>query len=159
MAEQKMTRREHDETELAAPQGNQQDAMAIATTRAAQEVQAAMVVAKRFPRDAMIAERRILAYLADGANAGREELAKHAGGKLTLGRNAVDALVSAGLLKATGIGSKGDPRLFSLVTRSNALSSGASGRGLPPEPEEPAAPDADPASLFGDLTAYAERML
>jgi hypothetical protein len=34
--------------------------MAIATTRAAQEVQAAMVVAKRFPRDSLQAERRIL---------------------------------------------------------------------------------------------------
>lgn len=36
------------------------DAMAIATTRAAQEVQAAMVVAKRFPRDTLESERRIL---------------------------------------------------------------------------------------------------
>jgi len=38
----------------------QQDAMAIATTRAAQEVQAAMVIAKKFPRDVIQAERRIV---------------------------------------------------------------------------------------------------
>ena len=36
------------------------EAMAIATTRAAQEVQAAMVIAKKFPRDAIQAEKRIL---------------------------------------------------------------------------------------------------
>ena len=34
--------------------------MDIATTKAAQEVQAAMVVAKRFPRDVVTAERRII---------------------------------------------------------------------------------------------------
>lgn len=38
----------------------QDSSMAIATTRAAQEVQAAMVIAKKFPRDIFEAERRIL---------------------------------------------------------------------------------------------------
>ena len=56
---QQLARRESDETSLAQSSPDQ-DAMAIATTRAAQEVQAAMVVAKRFPRDVVLAERRIM---------------------------------------------------------------------------------------------------
>jgi len=48
-----------DETGLALRPADEQ-AMAIATTRAAQEVQAAMVVAKRFPRDVYAAEKRIM---------------------------------------------------------------------------------------------------
>ena len=50
-----------ERTELAQRSGgNQEGALAIATTRSAQEVQAAMVVAKRFPRDMFAAQARIL---------------------------------------------------------------------------------------------------
>jgi len=59
MQKNQMQRREEGGGELNIRPADDQ-AMAIATTRAAQEVQAAMVVAKRFPRDTFAAEKRIM---------------------------------------------------------------------------------------------------
>ena len=75
-----LTRRQNDDDaplgRPAAPEG--QDAMMIATTRAAQEVQAAMVVAKRFPRDVFAAEKRILDACKRPGFAARTEIAHEA---------------------------------------------------------------------------------
>ena len=61
MAKNEMARRERDDGDMPlAPSGDADRAMMIATTRAAQEVQAAMIIAKKFPRDVFAAEKRIL---------------------------------------------------------------------------------------------------
>lgn len=74
----------------------------------------AMTIAEpKFMADQRAAEQRILRYVAMlGRPATREELAKHSGRLVSIGRAAVDALSSGGLLSVRGAGTRADPRLY-----------------------------------------------
>lgn len=71
--------------------------------------------------DQRIAEQRILTYLADGKCVGRNLIAQHSGRRVVIGRAALDALVSADLVKTSGSGAKGDPRLFWVDPSQNGM--------------------------------------
>ncbi|MGA7094760.1 MAG: AAA family ATPase [Candidatus Cybelea sp.] len=65
--------------------------------------------------DQRAAEQRILRYAGMVQRpATREELARHSGRLNSIGRAAVDGLVTAGLLVASGKGTRSDPRVYAL---------------------------------------------
>jgi hypothetical protein len=61
------------------------------------------------------AEQSILSALQLGRKMARKELASIPSNGTSVGRNAVDALLSSGQIEATGTGTKGDPRLYQRV--------------------------------------------
>lgn len=65
--------------------------------------------------DRRIAEQRLLDLTSDGEARTREELARAAGRRVRVGRDAIDSLVSQGFLTCEGSGAKGDPRLYRAV--------------------------------------------
>jgi hypothetical protein len=70
----------------------------------------------KFIADRRVAENRIVEMLKDEPMARRHELAQRCGRPATVGRAAVDSLVMAGVIKASGDGTKKSPRCYSLVS-------------------------------------------
>jgi hypothetical protein len=78
------------------------------------------VTGDKWLADQRIAEQRILDYLADGKRVSRQEASQHSGRRGVIGRAALDALVSAGMVESAGTGAKGDPRQFWVRSLENA---------------------------------------
>jgi hypothetical protein len=68
-----------------------------------------------------IAEQAIVAYLVEHESATRHELANNCGRRASIGRQAVDALVSQGLLKSQGKGTKAEPKTYFLPKTPRSL--------------------------------------
>jgi hypothetical protein len=126
----------------------------------------------KFAADRRAAENKILAILGETESASRHELAQHCGRPASVGRAAVDSLVTAGLLKPSGDGTKTSPRRYSLctpfqnpistkreskdyITRESRESEESAPTYLPSTPED----SHDSRESEESLAGYAERVL
>jgi len=81
------------------------------------------IVESKLMSDQRAAEQRILRYASMlGRPATREELARHSGRLNSVGRSAVDGLVTGGLLVARGKGTRAEPRLYELLSSPKSVS-------------------------------------